>query len=312
MVHPLLTSALTVGAVGAAGLGYAALIERNLFALRTAELPVLPEGSDPLRVLHLSDLHLVPRQTRKREWVRTLGDLRPDLVVNTGDNLSALDAVPAVLDTFGGLLDIPGVFVMGSNDYYAPHLKNPARYLTSRHAERVKAEEVLLPTDELVDGFERRGWVNLNNRRATLDVAGHRLDFIGLDDPHINRDRHELVAGPVADDAALGIGVVHAPYRRALDALTSDGVGAIIAGHTHGGQLAIPGYGALVTNCDLGTDRVKGVSRWWEGADNAPSSEAPDDAAWMNVSAGLGTSPFAPVRFACRPEASLLTLVARS
>jgi predicted MPP superfamily phosphohydrolase len=73
-----------------------------------------------------------------------------------------------------------------------------------------------------------------------------------------------------------------------------------------------------VTNCDLDTRRAKGVSRWWPGAGYTghgggavPSSDAPEDAAWLHVSAGLGTSPYAPVRFACRPEATLLTLVAR-
>jgi predicted MPP superfamily phosphohydrolase len=70
-----------------------------------------------------------------------------------------------------------------------------------------------------------------------------------------------------------------------------------MAGHTHGGQLCLPFYGALVTNCDLDRSRVKGVSRW--GAQTA-----------LHVSAGIGTSPFAPFRFCCRPEATLLTLVA--
>ena len=62
---------------------------------------------------------------------------------------------------------------------------------------------------------------------------------------------------------------------------------------------------------DLDTSRAKGVSRWWPGAGHTPSSFAPDDAAWLHVSAGLGTSPYAPVRFACRPEATLLTLTSR-
>ena len=73
----------------------------------------------------------------------------------------------------------------------------------------------------------------------------------------------------------------------------------------------LPLWGALVTNCDLDTRRAKGVSRWWPGAGSAPSSQAPEGAAYLEVSAGLGTSPMAPVRFACRPEASLLTLVPR-
>ena len=75
----------------------------------------------------------------------------------------------------------------------------------------------------------------------------------------------------------------------------------ILAGHTHGGQVCVPGYGALVTNCDIDTRRVKGVSQ----------HTADGHTAAMHVSAGLGMSPFAPYRFACRPEASLLTLVAR-
>src|SRR5690606_37039176 len=152
--------------------------------------------------------------------------------------------------------------------------------------------------------------------------AGLPLEFVGVDDPHIQRDRYERVAGPASSEAALTIGLTHAPYQRVLDAMTADGAGLVVAGHTHGGQLALPVRGALVTNCDLDRGRAKGVSRWWPGAGthrierdrpdgrdgvadvNAWTSRAsnepmPHDAAWLHVSAGLGTSRFAPVRFAC-------------
>ena len=56
---------------------------------------MLPAGRRPLRVLHLSDLHLCRGQRRKVEWVRGLAALEPDLVVNTGDNIAHPDAVPA-------------------------------------------------------------------------------------------------------------------------------------------------------------------------------------------------------------------------
>ncbi len=118
--------------------------------------------------------------------------------------------------------------------------------------------------------------------------------------------------GAASPDADLTIGVTHAPYQRVLDAYAADGASLIVAGHTHGGQVCVPGYGALVTNCDLDTQRAKGLSRWWPGAGHTPSSQAPDGAAWLEVSAGLGTAPTAPVRLACRPEATLLTLVARA
>ena len=293
---------LAAGTAGVAGLAWS-LAEARAFVLRRFSLPVLPAGSDPLRVLHLSDLHLVPRQHAKLDWVRQLADLAPDLVVSTGDSLAHLDAVPAVLRAHGELLDQPGVFVLGSNDYFAPRPKNPARYLLPSGGKRRAAGEPL-PTAELVRGFTQAGWLDLTNRRQALTVRDLRLEFVGVDDPHLRRDRYQLVAGPADTSADLTVGVTHAPYRRVLDAMTADGAGLVLAGHTHGGQLCLPGIGALVTNCDLDRQRAKGVSRW------APGGGSGAGAAWMHVSAGLGTSPFTPVRLACRPEASLLTLTA--
>jgi predicted MPP superfamily phosphohydrolase len=286
------TSTLPLAALiaGAAGLGWS-LVEAQAFILRQATLPVLPVGSEPLRVLHLSDLHLVPRQQRKLDWVRRLADLAPDLVVSTGDNLADLDAVPDVLKAHRELMERPGVFVLGSNDYFGPRAKNPVRYLIPAAGNR-RIKGVRLPTHEL------------NNHRGQLKVGGHLLEFVGVDDPHIGRDRYPEVAGPADPSAALTIGVLHAPYRRVLNAMTADGAGLLLAGHTHGGQLCVPGYGALVTNCDLDRRRAKGISRW-------PGNGSDPGDAWMHVSAGLGTSPYAPVRFACRPEATLLTLVPR-
>ena len=101
----------------------------------------------------------------------------------------------------------------------------------------------------------------------------------------------------MAQPGVLRLGVTHAPYTRVVSALTSAGSDLILAGHTHGGQIGIPGVGAIITNCDISRPYAKGLKRW----------EAPDGAeAWLHVSAGLGTSPYAKVRIATRPEASLL------
>ena len=298
------TGAAAVGAAAA----YATWVEPRWFALRRVDVPCLPTGTRPLRVLHLSDLHLVPRQHRKRDWVGGLAALAPDLVVHTGDHLAAQDAVPAVLETYGRLLDVPGVFVLGSNDYFAPVRKNPLRYFDDSHKKGEDLSPVLLPTQDLVSGLQARGWVDLTHRRVELDVSGVRLELLGVDDPHLELDRYASVSGPASPSAALTIGVTHAPYQRVLDAMSADGARLLIAGHTHGGQLQVPGYGALVTNCDLDTGRVAGLSRWWPGAGDAPSSAAPADASWLHVSAGLGGNPYTPFRFSCRPEATLLTL----
>jgi predicted MPP superfamily phosphohydrolase len=307
-MNTILGAAAGVAALGVAGVGYASAVERNWFALRRFSVPVLAPGARPLRILQISDLHLVPRQRRRIEWVRGLAALSPDLVINSGDNLAALDAVPGALHAMEPLFAFPGVFVMGSNDYYAPVPKNPARYLTRRHAEAPPGL-VHLPIEELRAGLREGGWVDLDNVRTTLTLGSAEVELVGTGDAHIHKDRYAAVAGPASTAAALTIGVTHAPYQRVLDPMAADGARLLVAGHTHGGQLALPFHGALVTNCDLPTDRAKGVSRWWPGAGSAPSSAAPPDAAWLHVSAGLGTSPYAPVRFACRPEASLLTLV---
>ncbi len=310
-MRALTSTVLGLGAAGVGVLGWASLVERNAFVLRRFEVPVLPEGAEPLRVLHLSDLHLLPRQRAKAAWVKSLGSLDADLVINTGDNIAGPDSVPALLESFEWLLGVPGVFVLGSNDYFAPKLKNPLKYLTKDHA-KAAGSTPRLPTSQIVDAFTGAGWLDLTNRRGSLQVRGLRLDFVGVDDPHLGYDRLDRVRGAASPDADLTIGVSHAPYQRVLDAYAADGAALIVAGHTHGGQVCVPGYGALVTNCDLDTSRVKGLSRWWPGAGHTPSSEAPDGAAWLEVSAGLGTAPTAPVRLACRPEATLLTLVPRS
>lgn len=300
------SATMAVGAlVGAAGLAYSAGIEVRSFVLRRVELPVLPPGREPLRVLHLSDLHMTPGQIKKQDWLRDLAGLDPDLVVNTGDNLAHLRSVPVVLDALDGLLDVPGVFVNGSNDYFAPSTRNPVKYLLPDDGKR-NTDTAPLPWRDLRDGFRARGWRDLNNRRDTLNVKGTTLAFAGVDDPHLKYDDLGSVAGRADSSADVRVGVTHAPYLRVLDAFARDRYDAIFAGHTHGGQLCLPFKGALVTNCDLDTGRAKGLHRHPAGA-----SITRPDSSWLHVSAGLGTSPYVPVRFCCRPEATLLTMTSR-
>lgn len=299
----LLRRTAAVGAVvGTAGLVYAAGYEVRAFTLREATVPVLPAGARPLRILHLSDLHMTPTQGIKQRWLRSLADLRPDLVVNTGDNIAHPDVLEPLLESLGPLLDTPGVFVFGSNDYFAPSLRNPVRYLLPDDGRR-HTDGPRLPYEDLRSRFTKSGWVDLNNRHGELEVDGRRITFVGVDDPHLEYDDLAGVAGPADLSADLRIAVTHAPYLRVLDQFAAEGYELIMAGHTHGGQLRLPGIGALVTNCDIEPARARGLHRH-------PASSAPGQpgSSWLHVSAGAGTSPYAPVRFCCRPEATLLTL----
>jgi predicted MPP superfamily phosphohydrolase len=302
---PVLTRLAGAGAVAGIGLTAYAAWEARAYTLRRVEVPLLPAGSRPLTVLHLSDIHMTPGQQRKQEWLRGLASLEPDLVIDTGDNLAHRDSVPVVRDALGPLLDRPGVFVHGSNDYYAPTLRNPLLYLLPDDGKR-NTSSPRLPWQELTRTLSSSGWVDLTNRRASLVVGETTFAFAGVDDPHLGYDRLDEVAGPADADAGVRLGVTHAPYLRVLDQYAADGYDAVLAGHTHGGQVCVPGVGALTTNCDLDAARAKGLHRH-------PAASAPGDpgSAWLHVSAGIGTSPYSRIRVACRPEATLLTLVPR-
>lgn len=285
---------------GAAGLGYAAIVERNWFVLRRYDVPLLPPGAAPLRILHISDAHLTPGRHRLLSWLRSLDALEPDLVVNTGDSISHPDAVQPLLDALGPLLDRPGVFVYGSNDLFTPQLKNPFRYLWRTSAKDHDRHVPDLPWAELGNALEAAGWLNANNRRGRIKAGDLDIEVAGVHDSHINADRYDRIAGPADPLADLRLGVLHSPEPAVLDRFTDDGFDLLLAGHTHGGQLRLPGTGALVTNCGIDRARASGLHH-----------HPVDGAAWLHVSAGLGTSPWAPVRFWCRPEATLLTLVPR-
>lgn len=268
------------------------------FVLREAEIPVLPAGHSPIRILHFSDLHLTPARKREIADIKSFAKLAPDLVISTGDFLADMKAVPVVLDALDYLLDIPGLFVFGSNDYYAPKPKNPLKYLLPDHGKRVHGED--LPWPELDRGLQARGWINLNKSRSTITINGTVIEARGTDDAHLNFDDYSLVAGEPGK-CDIAIGVTHAPYLRILKGMADDGLDAIFAGHTHGGQIRLPlpgGSRALTTNCDLPNWRARGLTRF---------AKEP----YLHVSAGMGTSPFARIRVASPPEVSLVTLTAK-
>lgn len=297
-----LTRGLCATALGVAA--WSTLVEPRLFTIRRHTLPVLPVNAAPLRVLQLSDLHLAPWQHRKIDWVRRLVELRPDLVVLTGDLMGHRFARGPLLHALRPFADagIPTVFVHGSNDYYSPIAKNPFIYLgaPSKVGKRVPDLDNAALTRELED----LGFVNLNNRAARLSLRGTEIDMLGLNDPHIKYDDvaslDASIQGLSEPSARTRIGVVHAPYQHALGQLLDRNSDLILAGHTHGGQVRVPAVGALTSNCDLPVGQARGLSVWYDA----------EHATFLNVSAGLGASIYAPIRFACRPEASLLTLEA--
>lgn len=239
-----------------------------------------------LRVLHISDIHFAPSQKAKAKFLHELSQLKPDLVVNTGDNLGHSQAINPLLLALEPLMEFPGVFVNGSNDYSSPKLTNPLRYLAG--PSKVENRERDLDTSRMIREFENAGWLNLNNLTGKLSIKNQSIDFVGVDDPHLGLDKT-----PQIQSENL-IAVAHAPYLRVLDSFANLGAKLIFAGHTHGGQLCLPGGKALITNCDLPTSQAQGVSKHRDS--------------WLQVSGGMGANVYTPVRLFCPPSATLLTI----
>lgn len=361
------------GGLIAAGLGAGVygLVHSHSYVLRRRSL-LIPGQARPLRILHISDAHTLARHTKRLRFIRDLAETSPDLVVLTGDMIAEPDAVAPVLAALDELLEVPGVFVFGSNDYVAPTFKNPLAYLggpSNRGAKKGQPDRRPLPWRDMRAEFKARGWADLTNARAQMSVAGWDLEFVGVDDPHMHLDRFpDPVDGPAAGDSAgtarsagaagtansagktrpasptgnsgkpatnpgdsvgklgdavvgeqprMRIGVAHAPYQRVLNQMVADGCSLIFAGHTHGGQVCLPPHRALVSNCDLDPSLASGLFDW----PRFPDSEEPikgDGAAiakeeaggaWVQVSAGIGSATYMPLRTFCPPEAILLDVV---
>ncbi len=280
---------LAVLAVGALCVAYGVLIERRAYRLVCRELAILPtEGPAELTILHLSDLHFVRRDERK---TRFLGSLpRADITVVTGDFLAEPEAVEVAVASVAPTRGrVASWYVLGSNDYYVPGPINPLAYLAGpsnrrhRSAKRGRARD-------LIAGLDRDGWTNLTNVRRELDLDGLPVELLGLDDAHIRKQ--DVRIAPRRATERLGLAVMHSPDS--LPEAVACGYELVVAGHTHGGQVRMPFVGALVTNSRLPRRVASGIFRMGD--------------ALVHVSRGLGTNKYAPFRFLCRPEATMLVL----
>jgi predicted MPP superfamily phosphohydrolase len=285
----VITTVMIVAVVGVVCVVYGVFVERRWYRATRYRLALLPrEAGSALRILHLSDIHHLRSDGAKERFLAALP--RPDLCVVTGDIVGEPEAVEAAVAALRAVRGrLASWFVLGSNDYYAPRPQNYAYYFLWRR--RRRRAGILGRSEALVAQLEADGWVHLRNRRASLSSDGVRLEVVGMDDPHI--ERHDLRIAPRREPESVGLAVVHSPEP--VPELAGLGYDLILTGHTHGGQVRLPFIGAIVTNSTLPTKLAMGLSRL--------------GGTLLHVSPGLGTSKYAPFRFLCRPEATILDLV---
>ena len=254
-------------------LGRSPHVDLHTWALET---PRLPLGHPGLRIAHMTDLHVgrVTPEARLDAAVEAVNALQPDVVCLTGDYVSHSLRYLTRLERALSRLEAPAFAVYGNHDHW-----NGA--------------------DSVGRALSQAGVRMLVNETARLTIRGAPWRLVGLDDPVTKN--HDVAAAFRDPDMAVPL-VVLSHLAEATHEFATHAPALVLSGHTHGGQVCVPGYGALVTNCDLDAARVKGLSTHTAGGQTAH----------LHVSAGLGTSPFAPYRFACRPEATLLTMRPRS
>jgi predicted MPP superfamily phosphohydrolase len=234
----------------------------------TLPLPHLPSSLDGMTIAHISDLHAgkVVTAPKIRRFVNLINSLQPDVIVITGDMLeSAPKSASMCARELGQLCAPQGVYAIMGN-----------------HERRLLGDQAQEP-------FRQAGLNVLCNAAQRIGVDGDALWIVGLDDL-VTRHGDLALALRGVPDRACKVLLAHEPDF--ADQAARFPIDLQLSGHTHGGQVRLPGIGPLILPV-LGRKYPMGLYRVGN--------------MWVYTNRGLGVaSP--PVRFNCRPEITLLTL----
>ncbi len=254
---------------------------------RELRLRALDPGLAGLSILHVSDLHFRGPEPWKQQALGRLESLDPDLVVFTGDFIDGREGIAAAAEVCRRLRGRLGTYaVLGNHDYHSYgiiHFLRDVRAKTMRGNRRTY-------TPELVSALEEAGVTVLGNASRRLKANSAPFWVIGVDDVYSGQMDFAAAMGDV-EGAGLRLLLAHSPD--ALEGDHPDGLDLVLAGHTHGGQICLPGGGAITTRTRLRLPRGAGVMAL--------------KGTVLHVSAGVGATGL-PLRLFCPPEASLLTL----
>ncbi len=232
----------------------------------TVVIPELPEAFEGFRLLFLTDLHFQPHSAHIPQIFTRIDELQPDLVCLGGDYTLGAHSLPSVDEFFHGLGSVArAVGIYGNTDY---------RLDIPRNARKNWAEDIPF----------------LKNSAMPITRDGQMLWLAGVNDPHLGFDRLALALREVPADAPV-ILLAHSPeiIRHRLDPR----IRLVLCGHTHGGQICLPGGRAIYKNMPLPRKFASGRHQLGHAV--------------LYVSRGVGSTRV-PLRFNCLPEITLFTL----
>jgi predicted MPP superfamily phosphohydrolase len=254
-----------------AGITVVAFLEPHwLHVVRTeVDIAGLPPGFDGLRVVQLTDIHRGPYlgSEQVRAAVELANSLQPDLIVLTGDYCHrSARYIPDCFRELSRLRATLGVYgVLGNHDHWADAALSKS-------------------------AMARAGIHELTNRHWCLERKGDRLYLAGVGDLWADQQRLDEALKGVPSEATVLL-LSHNPDYN--EKLRDRRVKLMLAGHTHGGQVALPLLGPLVIPSQYGSKYAAGLIH--------------DGWKQVYVSRGVGVI-IPPVRLNCRPEVSLLVL----
>jgi uncharacterized protein len=289
MNTPVITTALTAVAAGVGVYLYAAKVEARSFRLEHLNgINVgTAGGARRLKILHLSDLHLCAPEKQKLEFLAQLPCHQYDLVVLTGDIFENESGLQYALQIVSSKPKLGSYAVLGNHDYYAYTWWNKTYGQIDRKYRHPAQKRDVQP---FIDALHSGGITTLRNEAVTLPEAN--LHLVGIDYPGTTETVvRELSAQ--APPESLIIALMHLPRR--LQQLVNSGVHMAFAGHTHGGQIRVPGFGALITDSELPRHEASGLVRRGDTL--------------IHVSRGLSADPKTNFRLFCPPAATVLELL---
>jgi hypothetical protein len=248
--------------------GVDAVLGRPRLRRRVVRVAGLPPELDGYRIGHISDVHCGPHVSEGRvsSWVSRLNRLGLDLVAVTGDLIThGSSHVEAVARALGGLRAKDGAYAcMGNHDYFTDG-------------------------EHLIRALERQGLKVLRNRGVVVERGGARLYVAGVDDTWTSRDDVDRALAQRPDGAPTVL-LAHDPDL--FPQAQAHDVELTLSGHTHGGQLGVPGVRRL--------SLARFITRWTAGLYRQGRS-------WLYVNRGAGTTG-PPVRLGAPPELAVITL----
>ncbi len=253
--------------LGVACFLYARFIESHLVEVTRIDIPTRKLAAADFRIVQISDLHCDTEPFTEDKVIRMVNNLEPDIIVFTGDALRHPKGLPVFRRTMAALEAPLGKFAIYGN-FDAPYRND-------------------------FDLFAETGFQLLQDRSVTVTKDGDRIVISGLDSDRRSRRNLPALLDPVPPDK-FSILLHHTSNH--IEDLAGLNVDLYLAGHTHGGQIALPFYGAIITLQKHGKKYESGLYR----VDNTTL--------YVNRGIGFEARPAPKARFLAPPEITLLTL----